>query len=99
MKKIISVLLVAFYAFACSEDFLKEDPKGQLTSDGFCKNKAELDMALTAMYKPFRQTNYSEESTALFCGADDLTTRPGSNKEKLRDYDMFIQTKMQTSAM
>jgi hypothetical protein len=93
MKKIISVLLIAFYAFACSEDFLKEDPKGQLTSDGFCKNKAELDMALTAMYKALSQTNYSEESTALFCGADDLTTRPGSNKEKLRDYDMFIQSK------
>ena len=93
MKKIISVLLIAIFAMACSKDFLKEDPKGQLTSEGFCKNKAELDMAITAMYKAVSQTNYSEESTALFCGADDLTTRPGSNKEKLRDYDMFVQSK------
>lgn len=98
MKKIISLLIIAVFAVACSESFLVEDPKGQLTSEGFGKNKAELDMALTAMYKALTTTNFSEEPTALFCGADDLTTRPGSNKEKLRDYDMFVASKDQNEA-
>jgi starch-binding outer membrane protein, SusD/RagB family len=98
MKKIIYLLALAIFAVACSKSFLEEDPKGQLTTEGFCKNKAELDMALTALYKALSTTNYSEEPTALFCGADDLTTRPGSNKEKLRDYDMFVQSKDQNEA-
>jgi starch-binding outer membrane protein, SusD/RagB family len=93
MKKIISLLLIAIFAFACSKDFLKEDPKGQLTSEGFCKNKAELDMAVAALYGNLNSTNNTEYLTALFCGADDLTTRPGSNKEFLRDFDMFVANK------
>lgn len=98
MKKIISILLIAIIAVSCSEGFLDEDPKGQLTTEGFGKNKAELDMALTALYKAVSQTNNTEESTALFCGGDDLTTRSGSNKEKLRDFDMFVKSKDQNEA-
>ena len=93
MKKIIPVLIIIAIVASCSKNFLDENAKGSLTTEGFCKNKAELDMAVTAVYKAFSTTGYSEEITGMFCGSDDLTTRAGSNKENLRDFDMFFASK------
>lgn len=93
MKNTIYILLLAIFAIACSDSFLEETPKGSLTTEGFGQTKEELDLAINALYKAFSDIGYSEETTALWAGSDDITTRAGSNKENLRDFDMFFASK------
>lgn len=93
MKKITTVLIITIFLVSCSKDFLKEDPQGSLTSEGFFKNEQELGLAVTALYGALATTGNTEFLTALYSGSDDLTTRSGSNKENLRDFDMFFANK------
>lgn len=65
MKNILTVLFIAIVAVSCSKDFLKEDPRGQLTIQGFGKNEAELNIAVTALYNSFTTIGYGEYLTGL----------------------------------
>ena len=86
-------MLIAIVRVSCSKDFLKEELRGQLITEGFGKNEAELNIAITALYNLLTTIGYGEYLTGLFCRADDLTTRAGSNKEHLRDFNMFFASK------
>jgi len=93
MKKTLIILIFAIVASSCSKSFLNEEPKGKLASDGYFTNKATLDMAVTGLYKGFANTGYQDHWDCMFLGADDVTTRSGSNKQDFRDYDQFSTTR------
>lgn len=91
-KSLVYILMVVAFLTACSDSFLDEDPKGQLTSDGFFKSAEDLELGLVAMYSKVNVLyNESQFATVLF-GGDDITTRSGSNKEPFRQFDLFRAT-------
>ena len=51
-NKNTDTIRIAFGAYLKNrrENFLKEDPKGQLAPDNFFTSKADLDISLTALY-------------------------------------------------
>ncbi|PRZ01637.1 putative outer membrane starch-binding protein [Marinilabilia salmonicolor] len=93
MKKYISSILILLTLFtSCNDDFLEEVPKGQLTTNGFFQNEQDLELGLRAIYnKISTMFNATQIFTPLF-GADDITTRTGSNKGPFREYDTFSAT-------
>lgn len=89
MIKIGVFLCVALCSVSCS-DFLEEDPKGQLTSEGFFSNKEDLDASLTALYSVIATSQASNNLCGTnFLAGDDISTHPSSNKQPLREHDQF----------
>lgn len=93
MKKIYFFILILAFSISCSESYLDETPKGRLALDGFFNNSQDLDLALTALYKSLADFGFANYFNVAFFGDDQYTTRPGSNKEDYRDYDMFFSNK------
>lgn len=50
MKKIIIIIFAAFLASSCSNSFLDEAPKGQLTTDAFLSNEQNIDQWVNQIY-------------------------------------------------
>lgn len=92
MKKYIIILLFIGLFSSCSEDFLEEDPKGQLTTQGFFQNGQDLELGLTALYSQVNGIFNAAQACTALMGADDITTRSGSNKGPFREYDTFAAT-------
>lgn len=92
MKKYIIILLFVSLFVSCSEDFLEEDPKGQLTTKGFFQNGQDLELGLIALYSQVNAIFGASQTCVALMGADDITTRPGSNKGPFREYDTFAAT-------
>ena len=60
MKKIVIVLIAAmacFFSCESNEQFLKEDPKGQLFSDNFMNNLQELELMNMGLYNLFARSD------------------------------------------
>lgn len=92
MKKYISILLLITLFTSCNDDFLEENPKGKLTTTGFFQDEQDLELGLRAAYnKISTMYNATQIFTPLY-GADDITTRTGSNKGPFREYDTFSAT-------
>ena len=89
MKKYIIFLLFVSLFVSCSEDFLEEDPKGQLTTQGFFQNGQDLELGLIALYSQVNGIFNAAQTVTSNMGADDITTRPGSNKGPFREYDTY----------
>jgi hypothetical protein len=87
MKK-YSILLLAFLLFSC-DDFLKEDPKGQLSAENFFTSKSDLDMSITALYGQFQNLNQQPGRALYAYAADDVTAQNSGNKTRFAEYDMF----------
>lgn len=92
IKNILLATTVALSLSAC-EDFLTEEPYGQLTSEGFFSSKEDLDASLNALYSVVAtsqgQNNYCGTN---FLAGDDISTHPASNKQPLREHDQFSVT-------
>lgn len=77
---------------ACS-DFLTEDPKGQLPSKDFFKDKSSLDASLNALYAVISTSQAANNNIGTnFLAGDDISTHPSSNKQPLREHDQYSVT-------
>lgn len=92
MKKHILLLSLVMILFASCEDFLKEDPKGLVSSETFFSDVSSLPLTVNALYFNFNSVFNQSAYLATYMGADDLTTQPGSNKEAYREFDQFAVT-------
>lgn len=73
-------------------DFLQEDPKGQLTPSTFFSTQDELNMATYALYQKICYLQNNTNPTIPSWQGDDLTTNPGSNKQAYAEVDAFRAT-------
>lgn len=88
LKYILFALGTTLLSTSCN-DFLQEDPKGQLTPSTFFSTQEELDMATYALYKKVCETQTNTNPTIPMWAGDDLTTNPGSNKQDYAAVDAF----------
>ena len=92
IKNILLAATVTLTLSAC-EDFLTENPYGQLTTEGFFSSKEDLDASLNALYSVVAtsqgQNNYCGTN---FLAGDDISTHPASNKQPLREHDQYSVT-------
>jgi hypothetical protein len=84
-KSILMALLV-LSTFSCNE-FLEEDPKGQLAQTTFFGSENDLDLALNALYRQVAERQARNEGQVHMWAGDDLTTHQASNKEDFREFD------------
>lgn len=86
----ILLFVFLFLGMTSCSDFLTEDPKGKLSTDGFFSNKSDLDAALNALYSVVAEAQYANHYTGTnFLVGDDISTHPASNKQPLREHDQF----------
>ena len=90
-KYIVYALGLALLSTSCN-DFLDEDPKGQLTPSTFFSTQEELDMATYALYNKICMIQTNTNPTIPSWQGDDLTTNPGSNKQAYAEVDAFHPT-------
>lgn len=91
MKKIIFltyIVVLASTLFSC-EDFLAEDPKGQLATETFYSTKEDLDMAVYALYTQVCNTQQYTNMMSPRWQGDDMTTSVGGNKGHMEAFDRF----------
>ena len=86
MKKIYQSLIIAGMAFSSftligCQDFLTEDPKGQMVVDNFFQTKGDLDKSLNAMYGILANAMYANNAIGFDAvrGDDISTTLPVTN--------------------
>ena len=86
----ISLSLFVVYTVSSCQDFLTEDPKGQLAVDNFFKDEGDLDLALNALYANLAEGQYANNQIGCnFIIGDDITTHPQSNKQSIREMDTY----------
>ena len=89
IRRILPFVFASLCLTSCN-DFLTEDPKGQLTSENFFSNKEDLDASLTALYSVIAGSQASNNLCGTnFLVGDDISTHPSSNKQPLREHDQF----------
>lgn len=81
--------VVASMSFSSCSDFLSEDPKGQLTPDGFFNSQAALNSAVNALYFNVQQSQCNSNPAIPQCQGDDITSTTGSNKGAYLSADAF----------
>jgi len=91
MKTIFKSIIAAIVLMPlCScEDFLYEDPKGQLAQSTFFSTESDLDLALAAFNKQIAERQARNEGQVHMWAGDDLSTHPASNKEDFRGFDCY----------
>lgn len=87
--KTVGLALLTLWMASC-QDLLTEDPKGQLATVNFFKEKGDLDLALNAMYSIIVQDQYANNQIGCnFVAGDDISTHPASNKQSIREFDTY----------
>ena len=92
MKTKYFIPLLAVAASAClssCSDFLTEQPKGQLTPNGFFESQTALNSALNALYYNVQQSQCNSNPAIVQCQGDDITSTTGSNKAAYLSADAF----------
>lgn len=88
MKRYLYALAAVLSMISC--DFLEEDPKGKLPSDGYFSTASDLDASLNALYNVVAQSQQSNNLIGTnFLSGDDISTHPASNKQSLREFDQY----------
>lgn len=82
-------LLAASLTAASCSDFLKEDPKGQLTPETFFKTQSDLDQSVDALYSLVQDLQCNSNSMIVKCQGDDVTSTTGTNKAAYLSADAF----------
>lgn len=91
--KHIAILLAASLLLPACSDFLDEDPKGKMPSDGFFTSKKDLDASLNALYSVVTSSQRANNLIGTnFLSGDDISTHPASNKQSLREHDQYDVT-------
>ena len=79
----------SFTLIGC-QDFLTEDPKGQMVVDNFFQTKGDLDKSLNAMYGILANAMYANNAIGFDAvRGDDISTHPASNKQPIREVDSY----------
>lgn len=87
--KTAGLIFLTLWMVSCT-DLLTEDPKGQLATVNFFKEKGDLDLALNAMYSIITQDQYANNQIGCnFAAGDDISTHPASNKQYIREFDTY----------
>ncbi|MCL3779283.1 RagB/SusD family nutrient uptake outer membrane protein [Prolixibacteraceae bacterium JC049] len=84
------VLLFSFLGFFSCEN-LDEVPRDRLTGESFFKSEKDLDAAITACFKPIMGSwaGYDVRMYSMMSGDEQFTSRHGSNKERVLEFDEF----------
>ncbi|MBQ3173434.1 MAG: RagB/SusD family nutrient uptake outer membrane protein, partial [Alistipes sp.] len=91
--KILIFTLLSATLFSSCVDFLDEDAKGKLPSDGFFTTKNDLAASLNALYSVVATSQYANHYIGTnFLSGDDISTHPASNKQPLREHDQYSVT-------
>ena len=90
-NKILTGCLIAasVFSMASCDDFLTEDPKGQLTPDKFFSNQKELDMSVHALYAKVQASQCNSNPMIPQVQGDVVTSTTGSNKAAYLSADAF----------
>lgn len=91
-KYIICALGLVMLSTSSCNDFLNEDPKGQLIAETFFASQDELNMATYALYRKVCDIQVNTNPTIPSWQGDDLTTNSGSNKQAYAEVDGFHPT-------
>lgn len=86
---ILPVACVAALASTSCNDFLTEDPKGQVTPVGFFDSQKSLDAAVNALYFNVQQSQCNSNPLIVQCQGSDMTSTTGSNKAAYLSADAF----------
>lgn len=86
------IVLVVMFVFSlmtsCSDDFLKEDPKGNLANTSFT-TKEQFDLTLSSSYAQLAGVFNAAQVLAIQLGDDCLTSITGSNKSEFVQFDTY----------
>lgn len=88
-KYILPVAFMACLGLTSCSDFLTEDPKGQITPEGFFDSQANLDASVNALYYNVQQSQCNSNPLIVQCQGDDVTSTTGSNKAAYLSADAF----------
>lgn len=89
MKKIMLYISPVIFMLACSKNFLKEDPKGNLTTDNFYKTANDLDLATVGLYTQINGAFNQSAGFSTLWGGDDMTVARAGNKISYSDFDTY----------
>lgn len=92
MKKHILLLSLVMVLITSCKDFLKETPKGLVSSETFFSDVSSLPLTVNALYWNFNSAFNQSAYLATYMGGDDITTQSGSNKQAFREFDQFAVT-------
>jgi starch-binding outer membrane protein, SusD/RagB family len=99
MKKITNiVILISILAFASCEDFLEQNPQGQLTQEAFPTTPADAQLATNAVYSTLRSWHYhSGGFPILDIMSDDAHkgSNPADQLNIIGPYENFTHTTTQ----
>ena len=85
----VFLLGLIFIIVSSCDEFLTEDPKGQLSSESAFTDHDDLTSAVNALYKKVRDVTNGAIAFAMTNAGDDLSTHPASNKINWREFDKF----------
>lgn len=83
------LLAVAALALASCDDFLTEDPKGQLSNSNFFASQEELEMSVNALYHQVCGIQNNSQNCDIIFQGDDYGANYGSNKRTTQSIDVF----------
>lgn len=95
MKKQISIYTLLLILIAATSivftscDDLDEGTKGVIVADGFFSAEPTLEAGVLGIYARLHRATWALDQLASFSGADDLTSREGSNKWVVLEGDQF----------
>lgn len=92
MKLNIIASLLLLLATSCSKDFLKEDPRSNLTPDNFYKTADDLNMAAIGLYTQVNGAFNQSAGFSTLWGGDDMTVARAGNKISYSDFDTYQAT-------
>ena len=102
----ITLLLIAFLLFSCSEDFLEPEPQGLRFEENFYSNKSEINEGLLAAYdllaqKYTREYTYHSSYMMRNIASDDANCGGGNALDMLewQNMDEFSVTPSNTALM
>ncbi|SFU60592.1 Starch-binding associating with outer membrane [Porphyromonadaceae bacterium KHP3R9] len=100
MKKYIHIIfilsvIVSFTSCQSNDEFLAEEPKGQLFADNLCNNEAEIQLLINGMYGIFDVAiNRPYESMEIkFAASDDII---GTGNQRVYYHEMEINMPITT---
>ncbi|WP_299548751.1 RagB/SusD family nutrient uptake outer membrane protein [Seonamhaeicola sp.] len=96
MKRIILtsklLFMAALMVFVSGCETLDEGSDGLVSAGSFYSDENTLDAGLLGIFGTLRRGVWGLDNYAHYCGADDLTSRLGSNKWVVLESDQFART-------
>ena len=92
MKTLRNIIIVLFTGLFCTvscEDFLKEHPKGKITSEQAFSSISDIEGSVNVLYKQVGRSMFGISQFIFSQMGDDLTTHIASNKAMIRQWDRF----------